>query len=70
MTTYVHYQVPLIAEVETGTGEVISVHLIDERIEGPLTATDCDGNEAKPKKRRRAIEIAETQRWPGWTAGW
>jgi hypothetical protein len=35
-----------------------------------LTVTDCDGNEAKPKKRRRAIEIAETQRWPGWTAGW
>lgn len=70
MTTYVHYRVPLIAEVETGTGEVVSVHLVDERIEGPLTVTDCDGNEAKSKKRRRAIEIAETQPWPGWTAGW
>jgi hypothetical protein len=70
MTTYVHYRVPLIAEVETGTGEVISVHLADEQIEGPSAVTDRDGAEAKPKKRRKAIEIAETQRWPGWIAGW
>lgn len=70
MTAYVHYRVPLIAEVEMGTGEVVSVHLVDERIEGPLTVTDSEGEEAKPKKRRRAIEIAETQPWPGWTAGW
>jgi hypothetical protein len=69
MTTYVHYRVPLIAEVETGTGEVVSVHLVDERIEGPLAVTDWDGSEAKPKRRRRAIEVAETQCWPGWTAG-
>ncbi len=53
-----------------GTGEVVSVHLVDERIDGPLTVTDKEGEEAKPKKRRRAIEIAETQPWPGWTAGW
>lgn len=70
MTMYVHYRIPLIAEVEPGTGEVISVHLADEQIEGPLAVTDWDGNEAKPKKRRKAIEIAETQRWSGWIAGW
>lgn len=64
------FVVHLIAEVERGTGEVISVHLADEQIEGPLAVTDWDGSEAKPKKRRKAIEIAETQRWPGWVAGW
>jgi hypothetical protein len=35
MTTYVHYRVPVIAEVETSTGEVVAVHLADEEIEGP-----------------------------------
>lgn len=39
MPIYVHYKVPLVAEVEVETGEVLSVHLDDEAVEGPLGAT-------------------------------
>jgi hypothetical protein len=70
MTTYVHYRVPVIAEVEISTGEVVAVHLADEEIEGPLSVTDPAGQPAKPKKRRRAVEIAEAELWPGWSTGW
>jgi hypothetical protein len=70
MTTYVHYRVPVIAEVEISTGEVVAVHLADEEIEGPLSVTDAAGQPARPKKRRRAVEIAEAELWPGWSTGW
>lgn len=52
MSIYVHYKVPLVAEVAVETGEVISVHLDDEAIEGPLKAT-ADGVELPPAHRER-----------------
>ena len=69
MSVYVHYKVPLLAEVEMLTGEVISVHLDDESIEGPLRAT-ADGAELSPSQREGAMRIAESSMWPGWQAGW
>lgn len=69
MSVHVHYKVPLIAEVEVETGEVLSVHLDDEAIEGPLDAT-ADGAELSRSERDRAMHIAESSIWPGWQAGW
>lgn len=69
MSIYVHYKVPLVAEVEVETGEVISVHLDDEHVEGPLGAT-ADGSKLSTSERTQAIRIAESARWPGWQAGW
>lgn len=69
MSVYVHYKVPLVAEVEVETGEVISVHLDDEAIEGPLTVT-ADGSDLPSEVRRQALQIAESAMWPGWEAGW
>lgn len=69
MAVYVHYKVPLVAEVEVETGEVLSVHLDDEAIEGPLEVT-ADGGEPPDSIRQRALGIAESAMWPGWEAGW
>jgi hypothetical protein len=68
MSVYVHYKVPLVAEVEVETGEVLSVHLDDESIDGPLRAT-AGGVELSPSERERAMRIAESASWPGWQAG-
>jgi hypothetical protein len=69
MSVYVHYRVPLVAEVEIETGVVVSVHLVDEAIEGPLEVTS-DADEPSDDERERARRVAETSMWPGWTAGW
>lgn len=69
MSIYVHYKVPLLAEVEVETGEVISVHLDDEHIEGPLGAT-ADGHELSAAERKQAFRVAESTQWLGWQAGW
>lgn len=68
MSIYVHYKVPLVAEVEVETGEVLSVHLDDEAIEGPLGAT-ADGRELSATEQQRALRVAESALWPGWQAG-
>jgi hypothetical protein len=70
MSMYVHYRVPLMVEVELATDEVLSVHINDEAIEGPLEVTTTTGSTPSPKKRRLAIDVAETNVWPSWTAGW
>lgn len=69
MSIYVHYKVPLVAEVEVETGEVLSVHLDDEAVEGPLGAT-ADGHELSASEREAAFQVAESVLWPGWQAGW
>lgn len=69
MTVYVHYKVPLVAEVEVESGEVLSVHLDDEDIEGPLMVT-ADAGDLPSGVRRQALQIAVSAGWPGWVAGW
>lgn len=69
MSIYVHYKVPLVAEIEVETGEVVSVHLDDEHVEGPLRAT-MDGHELSASEREAAFRVAELTQWPGWQAGW
>jgi hypothetical protein len=36
MVVYVTYRVPVEVELETDTGEIIDVHIVDEKLEGPL----------------------------------
>lgn len=69
MAVNVHYKVPLVAQIDVDSGEVLSVHLVDELIEGPLTVMS-DAGTATEAERQRAIHIAETTMWPVWTAGW
>ncbi|MGB3055013.1 MAG: hypothetical protein WBB52_09190 [Acidimicrobiales bacterium] len=69
MSIYVHYNVPLVAEIEVAAGEVVAVHLDDEAIEGPLAVT-ADGGNPPSEVRQEAIRIAESEMWPGWVPGW
>ena len=69
MSLCVTYRVPLMVEVEPSRGEVLSVHVVDESIEGPKTVVDGSNRAVSPKKRRKAIRIAETTMWPSWTFG-
>jgi len=57
MSLYVHYRVPLVAEVEIETAQVVSVHLADEAIEGPFTVT-ADRGELPREDRRRGRRLA------------
>lgn len=70
MPILVHYRVPVVAEVEIETGEVLSVHIDDEHVEGPLRVTDDAWGAIVEGVGQRAIAIAESASWPGWTAGW
>ena len=36
MVVYVTYRVPVEVELEVETGEIINVHIMDEKLEGPL----------------------------------
>ena len=69
MTFQVHYRVALVAEVELETGEMLSVHIADEQIDGPPRVTDDAGDQVASPVRQRAIDVAESSPWPGWTAG-
>lgn len=69
MSVYVHYKAPLVAEVEVESREVLSVHLDDEAIEGPLMVT-ADGSDLPSGVRRQALQIAESAMWLGSEAGW
>lgn len=69
MPILVHYRVPVVAEVEIETGEVLSVHIDDEHVDGPLRVTDDVSDEVEEGVRQRAITVAESASWPGWRAG-
>lgn len=69
MSVFIRYRVPVMVEIEPSERQVLSVHVIDESLEGPLAVIDVDGEEVSAKDRREAIEIAETRYWPGWTFG-
>ena len=70
MVVYVTYRVPVEVELEIETGEVIDVHIVDEKLEGPLGVFDYDLEPVTGRLRRRALELVETVEWPGWTFGY
>jgi len=70
MIVYVTYRVPVEVELETDTGEVMDVHIVDERLEGPLGVFDYELQPIEGLRRKRALELVEAAEWPGWTFGY
>lgn len=70
MVVYVTYRVLVEVELEIETGEVIDVHIVDEKLEGPLGVFDYDLEPVTGRLQRRALELVETVEWPGWTFGY
>jgi hypothetical protein len=60
MVVYVTYRVPVEVELEIETGEIINVHIMDEKLEGPI------GGPLK-EALLKLVEVAEC---PGWTFGY
>lgn len=70
MVVYVTYRVPVEVELETDTGEIIDVHIVDEKLEGPLGAFDYELQPIKGRLKKRALELVEVAEWPGWSFGY
>ena len=73
MEVQVWYSVPVACHVDTETGEVTRVVVIDEMLtldpsEG-VTLADYSAK-APTEEARRALEIAESQSWPSWENGY
>jgi len=70
MVVYVTYRVPVEVELETETGEIMDVHIVDEKLEGPLGVFDYELQPIKGRLKKRALELVEVAEWPGWTFGY
>ena len=70
MVVYVTYRVPVEVELEIETGEIIDVHIMDEKLEGPLGVFDYELVPVGGRLKKRALELVEVAEWPGWTFGY
>lgn len=70
MVVYVTYQVPVEVELEIETGEIINVHIMDEKLEGPLGVFNYELVPVGGRLKKRALELVEEAEWPGWTFGY
>ena len=51
---YVTYRVPVEVELEIETGEIINVHIMDEKLEGPIGS----------RLKGQALQLVEEAEWP------
>ena len=70
MVVYVTYRVPIEVELEIDTGEIMDVHIVDEKLEGPLGVFDYELQPIKGRLKKRAPELTEEAELPGWTFGY
>lgn len=70
MVVYVTYRVPVEVELEIETGEIMDVHIVDEKLEGPLGVFDYELQPIKGRLKKRVLELVEVAEWPGWTFGY
>ena len=70
MVVYVTYRVSVEVELEIETGEIMDVHIVDEKLEGPLGVFDYELQPVKGRLKKRALEFVEVAEWPGWTFGY
>lgn len=67
MSVVVEYRVAVLVEVDEDAGVILSVHVDDERAEGPVGVVPEDGISQEDKER--AIAVAENLSWPAWEFG-
>ena len=70
MVVYVTYRVPVEVELEIDTGQILEVHIVDEKLEGPLGVFDYELQPIKGRLTKRVLELVEVAEWPGWTFGY
>jgi hypothetical protein len=70
MVVYVTYRVPVEVELEIETGEIINVHIMDEKLEGPLGVFNFELVPIGGRLKEHALQLVEEAEWPGWTFGY
>ena len=70
MVVYVTYRVPVEVELETDTGEIMDVHIVDEKLEGPLGVFNYELVPINGRLKEQVLELVEVAEWPGWTFGY
>lgn len=66
----VEFRVPVWVHVDVEHGEIVSVHVDDISVEGPVDVSGYSGAPVDPGVRRAAIELAsDASTWPTWTTG-
>ena len=70
MVVYVTYRVPVEVELETDTGEIIDVHIMDEKLEGPLGVFNYELLPIGGRLKEEVLKLVEVAEWPGWTFGY
>jgi hypothetical protein len=70
MVVYVTYRVPVEVELEIDTGEIMDVHIVEEKLERPLGVFDYELQPVKGRLKKRALELVEAAAWPRWTFGY
>ena len=69
MTVFVRYLVPVLVEVNLGSGGVVRVQVDDEAVGDVDDLWVIDEPVLSPTDRERAIAIATDEPWPAWDLG-
>ena len=70
MVVHVTYRVPVGVELEIETGEITNVHIMDEKLEGPLGVFDYELVPIGGRLKEHALELVERPSGPAWTFGY
>ena len=70
MVVYVTCRVPVEVELEIETGEIIDVHIVDEKLEGPLGVFNYELVPINGRRKEHVLERVEVVEWPGRTFGY
>lgn len=66
----VEFRVPVWVHVDVKHGEVVSVHVDDVSVEGPVDVSAYLGASVEGETRRSAIELTRDHgAWPAWAIG-
>jgi hypothetical protein len=70
MVVHATYRVPVEVELEMETGEIINVHIMDEKLEGPLGVLNYELVPVGGRARNTRCSSSRWPKWPGWTFGY
>ena len=70
MIVYVTYRVPVEVELEIETGEIINVHIMGEKLEGPIGVFNYELLPIGGRLKEEVLKLVEVAEWPGWTFGY
>lgn len=66
----VEYRVPVWVHVDVEHGEIVSVHVDDVSVEGPVDVAAYSGLPVGQERRQAAIDLVEDDTtWPAWMIG-